>query len=209
MPRRVWKPDYKADKPLSGCYFVRHYHSKPVSGRAVRGALCSPEPCTGLPTCTVPPPCLEAGQREFKPAIQGVTLCNKSLSPFYSDWINQSARNRIGNPHAVNRSNLPKRVEAIMAAKVKPSPDIQIDPEMMKSLQGSRWLVWFDYDGGLRFKPILPEEFLTTEEKILDKLNNKIVFQPEVLQKFMIGAINNLVHQCDKVNGLKTVNERE
>jgi len=96
-----------------------------------------------------------------------------------------------------------------MAAKVKPSPDIQIDPEMMKSLQGSRWLVWFDYDGGLRFKPILPEEFLTTEEKILDKLNNKIVFQPEVLQKFMIGAINNLVHQCDKVNGLKTVNERE
>lgn len=96
-----------------------------------------------------------------------------------------------------------------MAAKVKPSPDTQIDPEIMKNLKGSRWLVWFDHDGGLRFKPILPEEFLTTEEKILDGLNNKIVFQPDILQKFMIGAINNLVHQCDKVNSMKTVTERD
>ncbi|SNX59074.1 hypothetical protein SAMN06296273_0512 [Nitrosomonas ureae] len=96
-----------------------------------------------------------------------------------------------------------------MSTKAKPSSNIQIDHEMMETLKGSRWLVWFDYDGGLRFKPILPEEFLTTEEKILDKLNNKMVFQPDVLQKFMIGAINNLVHQCDKVNGMKTVNERD
>lgn len=94
-----------------------------------------------------------------------------------------------------------------MADKAKHSPGIQIDSEMMESLKGSRWLVWFDYDGGLRFKPILPEEFLTTEEKILERMNNKIVFQPDVLQKFMIGAINNLVHQCDKVNGMKAVNE--
>ncbi len=94
-----------------------------------------------------------------------------------------------------------------MATKAKQSPDIQMVPEIIENLKGSRWMLSFDHEGKIQIKPIPPDACVMNHEQILEALNKRVVFRPDLIEKFMIGAIHNLVLQCDHVNGIKPVND--
>lgn len=52
--------------------------------RAVRGALCSPEPCPGTPTRTVPPPDWRQEGGKYNRKTRSNTMCN-ALIPILQD----------------------------------------------------------------------------------------------------------------------------
>ncbi|MBX3617483.1 hypothetical protein [Nitrosomonas sp.] len=88
----------------------------------------------------------------------------------------------------------------VAKAKEKKYPEIRIDSETMRNLPGSRWLVTFGRDGGVYIEPLSDDEFMTNEEKVLQHLNEKVEFRPEVLAKFMTAAIKNMAYRYGDIN---------
>lgn len=85
-------------------------------------------------------------------------------------------------------------------AKVKDFNDLRVDSETVRNLPGSRWIVTFRKDGDISIKPLTDEEFVTTEELILQHLNAKAEFRPDVLVKFMTAAIRNMAYRYGDIN---------
>lgn len=94
-------------------------------------------------------------------------------------------------------------------AKRQDCHEISIDADIMKDLLGTRWIVRFKLDGGISIKPVAYEEFLTTDEKILDGLNEKLQFNPQVLATFVTSAIKNMASRYGEKNNARVTIDQE